>query len=68
MDAVDVAEQSESVILEKQLAAIRNRGKTRELAPKGTCHYCDEPFEAEDKRVFCDKDCLADNQKYNKRQ
>ena len=68
MDAVDVAEESESVILAKQVAALRSRKKIRELSPKGACHYCDEPFEVGDKRVFCDTDCRDDNQKYNKKQ
>lgn len=67
MDVVDHVVASEALIFEKQIESIRKKMHKRELAPKGACHYCAEPFEVDDNRIFCDHDCRDDNLKYKKR-
>lgn len=37
----------------------------RELEPKGSCHWCGEPFDqTSDPRLFCDKYCAKDHHKH----
>lgn len=48
--------------------SLQNRPRTAGLAPKGSCHYCDEPFTPEDaaKKLFCDIEC-SEGYEYEKR-
>jgi len=40
------------------------RANTPRLTPKEACYNCDEPLVHEPHRLFCDKDCADDFEKY----
>ncbi len=66
MDEIDRAVACESLILEKQIQATRAGLSVRKINPRGSCHYCEEPFRKSDSRLFCDADCRDDHVKYSR--
>lgn len=60
-DEADLANEQADRWLERALSAATSGPR---LAPKGSCYFCDEPFDAASpdaaKRLFCDADCSAD--------
>jgi 5-methylcytosine-specific restriction endonuclease McrA len=65
-DEVDQITAREDQILAARIKAVRTGAKRRELAPRGKCLYCEEPFPTGDSRLFCDEDCRDDHLKYIK--
>jgi len=56
MDFIDDANEKEQCILDKRIAAIRQRSEVRKPFT-GKCYFCYEPLE---QRLFCDNDCSLD--------
>ncbi|MBC8738524.1 hypothetical protein F6X40_17330 [Paraburkholderia sp. UCT31] len=66
-DFADDASALEELALQQALQAHRNKG--RQLAPKGTCHFCDSPLEkveGKDVQLFCDVNCSKDWERQEK--
>jgi len=55
--ADDFAEREKALAVE----AIRKAAAGRELNPRGSCHWCEEPFPVGDRRLFCDSGCADDH-------
>jgi len=66
MNEADSTDIAEAVILEKRIQAVRNKAAVKEHRPTGRCQYCEEPFTADDLRIFCDADCRDDNVTYKR--
>lgn len=60
-DEIDQANEQAERWLNQMIA---NRPTGTRLAPKGSCHYCEQEFDADapdaDKKLFCDSDCASD--------
>jgi hypothetical protein len=65
-DILDAAQEIEQHILDARIRTIRHT--QRQFRPKGSCHWCREPFEAGSEKVFCDSDCSDDHDKFKKQQ
>lgn len=63
-DFIDQTNAMESVLLDGSIESIRNR--KRELEPKDECHWCEEVFEANSPKLFCDSECRDDHQKHKR--
>lgn len=59
MDEADRAERDTEIHMR---AALLQRKPT--LAPKGACHFCDEP--AEPPRLFCSAECREDHERLSR--
>ena len=60
-DEIDLANEQADRWLQQSLAA--TRATSRELQPRGTCHYCEAEFGvAETQKLFCDLDCAKDHE------
>lgn len=64
-DDSDRATALEEAAIEMQVAAVRNKANQLELEPTGFCLNCGEALE--EGRRFCDKDCLDDHAKRNRK-
>lgn len=64
-DESDRATALEEAAIEASLSQIRINANKLEFEPTGFCLNCNEPL-AEGKR-FCDKDCLDDHAKRNRK-
>ena len=60
MDLLDKASSTEELIMEKRIASVRAASHSREFPPKGKCYNCNEDFEKQDQRLFCDSECTKD--------
>ncbi|KPW03212.1 MAG: hypothetical protein CMI29_07035 [Opitutae bacterium] len=61
-DYIDKSVEQQELMLAVQLA--NAKVKTPRLTPKEACYNCDEPLVHEPGRLFCDKDCADDFEKY----
>lgn len=66
-DILDATQEIEQKLLDLRLAAIRAGSGTRQLPPKGACHWCDERFTHGSEHIFCDADCSEDYEKYHRK-
>ena len=62
-DEIDLANDQAERWLNQAIAA---RAGAPKLAPKGSCHFCEAEFDANDPRLFCDSDCATDHEREQK--
>ena len=61
-DILDITDDVENRLLNLRIQAAKKYSSG--LQPIHHCHWCEEPFEPNSPKLFCDADCAMDYEKY----
>ena len=61
-DEIDKAQIQNERAIE---AALEYRKPVNKLAPIGTCHWCENEFEPDSLKLFCDNQCATRHDRYH---